>query len=34
MEHRLRNVGHILADKEIMEEALTNGNVTIELVSE
>ena len=27
-------LGHILADKEIMEEALANGDVTIELVSE
>ena len=27
-------LGHILADKEIMEEALGNGDVTIELVSE
>ena len=27
-------LGHILTDKEIMEEALANGDVTIELVSE
>ena len=27
-------LGHILADKEIMEEALANGDVTIKLVSE
>ncbi len=27
-------LGHILADKEIMEEALANGDVTIELASE
>lgn len=27
-------LGHILADKEIMEEALGNGDVTIELISE
>ena len=27
-------LGHILADKEIMEEALANGDVTIELISE
>ncbi|MBQ8666057.1 MAG: hypothetical protein IJ526_04260 [Lachnospiraceae bacterium] len=27
-------LGHIMADKEIMEEALGNGDVTIELVNE
>lgn len=27
-------LGHILADKEIMEETLGNGDVTIELVDE
>ena len=27
-------LGHILADKEIMEEALGNGDVTIELINE